>query len=71
MLQASNEFNTGGKIFLYVPEQSMTDSEVTEVKRLLEQVKGILHENELFVLDFKEVVSILEMGCYNQVRSNV
>lgn len=42
------------KIFLYVPEQSMTDSEVTEVKRLLEQVKGILNENEFFVLDLKK-----------------
>lgn len=28
MLQASNEFNTGCNLFLYLPEQSMTDSEV-------------------------------------------
>lgn len=54
MLQSSNEFNTSKKVFPYVPEQSMTDTEVTETRRLLAQIKGLQSDCELFVLDLKK-----------------
>lgn len=71
MLQSSNEFNTSKKVFPYVPEQSMTDTEVTETRRLLAQIKGLQSDCELFVLDLKKWCLFLEVGECNQVRKNV
>lgn len=54
LVQTSMEMNISNSIFPFVPEQSMTDSEIVCLRRILEQVGQLGQTSEIVVLDLKK-----------------
>lgn len=54
LIQVTMEHNIADGIFPYVPEQSMTDSEIKNAQRILNQVKSMQRTSHFMSLDLKK-----------------
>nr|QEM39177.1 RNA-dependent RNA polymerase [Guadeloupe mosquito mononega-like virus] len=54
LIQTCMELNVSENIFPYVPQQSMGDGEIRNVRRILDQVKALVGKSEFMCIDFKK-----------------